>query len=275
MLLPAAGILLSPQFPVRQHLHSAIGVVARGSEQRVSKGQPAAQQSTGDEKAVEIELRSETELVSDTQITPGLENTRSERYRDLFEVSERTAAKLRSADRRALVHQRKWNSCSSAGCRSRSALGSPYPLDEDLGNKPGNVPFAPKTCRSKIPESARVPRFLTKPATRFDSSVSRDLRDPISIDELAPGPVHKRRTKALRLNENLEDVRVALMRRFGRNAWSQNDDIPGRNTFRESSIWLGVTRLLPCAQTQAYSDRIGRRDAKAAVHVPPSRDHCC
>jgi hypothetical protein len=82
-------------------------------------------------------------------------------------------------------------------------------------------------------------------------------------------------SKALRFNEDLNDLCIALKRRFGGNAWSENDDIPGQNTFRESSVSLGVTHLLPGAQTQAHSDRISCRDPKAAVEVPPSRDHRC
>ena len=56
-------------------------------------------------------------------------------------------------------------------------------------------------------------------------------------------------------------------------AWSENDDISGQNTFGERSVALGVTYLLARAQTQAHADRIGCRDLKAAVDVPPSRDH--
>src|SRR4029077_2395956 len=68
---------------------------------------------------------------------------------------------------------------------------------------------------------------------------------------------------------------VPLERRLGGNAWSSNDDISRQNTFRESSISLGVPHLLARAQTQAHSDRIGCRDPKTAVEVPPSRDHRC
>jgi hypothetical protein len=63
--------------------------------------------------------------------------------------------------------------------------------------------------------------------------------------------------KALRLNEDLNDLCVALNRCFGGNPWSENHDIPGQHMFRENSISLGVTHLLPGAQGQAHSDRIG------------------
>jgi hypothetical protein len=85
---------------------------------------------------------------------------------------------------------------------------------------------------------------------------------------------HVAQSKALRFDEDLNDLCVPLQRRFGGNAWSEYDDISRQNTFRESSISLGVPHLLPCAQTQAHSDRIGCRDPKTAVEVPPSRDHC-
>src|SRR5882724_9034277 len=80
-------------------------------------------------------------------------------------------------------------------------------------------------------------------------------------------------SEARRVNEDLNDFCVALERRFGRNPWSENDDIPGQNALRECSVSLGVTHLLPGAQTQADADRIGCRDPKAAVDVPPSCDH--
>jgi hypothetical protein len=87
--------------------------------------------------------------------------------------------------------------------------------------------------------------------------------------------VARQLSKALRLNEDLNDLRVALERRFGRNAWSENDDISRENTLRERAVALSVTYLLPRDQTQAHSDRIGCGDPKAAIEVPPSRDHCC
>jgi hypothetical protein len=94
-------------------------------------------------------------------------------------------------------------------------------------------------------------------------------------DECPRHRVARHLFKALGLNEDLNDLCVALNRCFGGNPWSEDHDIAGQNTFRESSVAFGVTYLLPRAQTQADSDRIGCRDPKAAVEVPPSRDHRC
>src|SRR6185295_4048823 len=80
-------------------------------------------------------------------------------------------------------------------------------------------------------------------------------------------------SEALRFNEDLNDLCVPLERCFGRNAWSENDDISRQNTLRERSVALGVTYLLPRTQTQSHSDRVGCRDPKATVEMTPSRDH--